>query len=285
MVLVLSSSVALSSVAQAGDARGLLHDEPKVRRATAIDMRDNIPLPPHIVAMLIEAAEIETDRKAYIDMLKTLGASGVMEARPLIDRHILSKDNFMRRHSRKALKLWLVANRLMGQDADLPPPPHPYYGPTPHLPPDAPASRSLHGIVNPPYLPPPPGTAWALYDGDEVEGIAPGFVHSQRTIPALWITGGALALAGLVGAIGVAAAEEYPSAAVPVFGPFIAAGANDVFGSGESAGWLMVTGGMQATGALLLGLGLGLRQDVEERHPYYPALRFGAGNATLTWSM
>lgn len=117
------------------------------RRAAAIQLRDDDGPPPEVFPHLYAAIQTEQNPYAYDALLVTLGASGAAEAKPLIDARINDPDEDVRKSAQAALKLWLVRNSLMSEDEELPPPPHPFYGPV-QVPPGAPASR--------PMLPTPP---------------------------------------------------------------------------------------------------------------------------------
>ena len=262
--------VALLLATTAAEARpsGLRSDSASTRRKTAMRMRDKIPLAPHLVAQLITAAEVEGDRKAYVEMLLTLGQTGAMEARPLIDRHILSVDKWLRKHARRALREWLVANRLLHEDDDLPEPPHRLYGPPPVLPPTAPAAHSLQGLaartpLSPMYVP-PHGVAWAAVYGDDAESLAPGFRLERSLLKPLWITGVSVAGSGyIVAAIGAAilvgdGVEGHEASFVPVVGPWIAM-------ANRPSAFHAVTGVLQGTGLLLTILGLTIEREYAVR--------------------
>jgi hypothetical protein len=139
------------------------------RRKAAVELRKDGGPPPEAVHQLLLSIQYEQNPKVQGEMLITLGASGAAEAKPCIDARIHYPDEDVRKQAKRALKEWLVQNSLMGTRDDLPPEPHPFYGPV-HVPPGAPGSRPLPpvyypppGVVvvpaPPPAPPPPPATA------------------------------------------------------------------------------------------------------------------------------
>lgn len=113
----------------------------ETRRHAADQLRDDGGPAPEALPALYAAMAHEQHPKAYGAMLITLGASGIPEARPLIDARLNDPSADMRRWSKRALNQWLVRNGLLSEDDDMPPPGHPLYGPPPPLPPSAPGSH------------------------------------------------------------------------------------------------------------------------------------------------
>ena len=82
----------------------------KERREAADDLRDDGGPPKEAVGPLVTAAGREQHPKALVEMLLTLGASGAPEAKPVIEAHVESPDNDVRRYARKAQKTWKTKN-------------------------------------------------------------------------------------------------------------------------------------------------------------------------------
>jgi hypothetical protein len=113
-------------------------------RRDAAEELGELDIPPAFAVLaLLKAARREPDVDALGEMLVTLGKSGTMEALGLIQTHALSPIDKLRRKGREALKLWLVCNRILHEDDELPAPPHPFYEPPPAIPPDRVAGHSL----------------------------------------------------------------------------------------------------------------------------------------------
>jgi len=116
-----------------------------VRQRAAVALAEGAGPPAEAVPPLYRAMFKERNPQVYGAMLIAIGASGIAEARPLIDARINDPDGDMQQWARTALKRWLVANSLMDPQEELPPPPHRLYGPaTP--PPDSPASKPTPGL-------------------------------------------------------------------------------------------------------------------------------------------
>ncbi len=225
-------------------AAKLLRSDDEGKRQEAVGHLLARPPHPRIIPILLRRAAIETDPGLYRNMLLLLGKSGFMEVRPMIDRHILSPDRGLRNAARRALKEWLLANRLIAEDDDLPDPPHPMYGPPPPLPAAAPAGRSLQNLLGggttteegehlplPRYHPPPPGAPWGAMS--DTLHVAPGFVAEDRPHPgplaaglSTWGLGWLFAVVPT--AIGAVFDDiDYAVAVVPLAGPFVALGVSD----------------------------------------------------------
>ena len=98
----------------------LRNPDPDARRDAADDLRTDQGVPAEAVGALLQAIQVERDKKAYGAMLITLGRSGVPEARPIIDARLPEPDKDMRRWASRALKYWMIANRQLPPDAELP---------------------------------------------------------------------------------------------------------------------------------------------------------------------
>jgi hypothetical protein len=148
----------------------------ETRRHAADQLRDDGGPIPEALPALYDAMMHEHNLKAYGAMLITLGASGIAEARPLIDARMSDPSEDMRRWAKRALNLWLVRNGLMSENDDMPPLGDPLYGPPPPLPPTAPGSHPglipvVQGpapVVEPEPFPPEPSAA------PEGPGAGPG---------------------------------------------------------------------------------------------------------------
>src|SRR5262249_18460935 len=88
----------------------------------------------------------------FREMLRSLGATGVREARPIIGAHLSARDAELRQAAQDALRLWLVRNGLLGEDATLSGPPYPDDH-TVALSAHAPANYARSELTG---LPPPP---------------------------------------------------------------------------------------------------------------------------------
>lgn len=111
-----------------------------VRKKAAIALAEGMGPPDEALRPLYRAIFKEQNPEAYGQMLIAMGASGIAEARSLIDARINDPDADMQQSARTALKRWLVRNSVMAEDEELPPPPNRLYGPLP-LPPDAPGAK------------------------------------------------------------------------------------------------------------------------------------------------
>jgi hypothetical protein len=90
------------------------------RRRAADELRTDGGVPPEAIGPLLQAIQVEQDRPAFGAMMITLGQSGVPEAKPIIDSRIPEPDRDMRRWAARALKYWLIANRQLPPDPQLP---------------------------------------------------------------------------------------------------------------------------------------------------------------------
>lgn len=272
------------------EATKLLRSDEVTDRVEALEHLMESAPPPALMPVLLGRAVVEKDPGVYRRMLRLLGKSGFVEARPLIDRHILSPDGGLRSTARDALADWLRANRLLGPDQELPEPPHPAYGPPPPLPPTVPGGRSLQAILGggsttedgrewppPRYFPPPPGAPWGALD-DELR-VAPGFLAEPRPHPAPLAVGLGLFGAGwLVSIVFVAVAGAFVGTdagpgAIPLVGPFIALGTSeDVEESGGLEALMVGSGVAQVLGVAIFPLAF-----VFDRYRVVPA----PGGATV----
>jgi hypothetical protein len=316
LLLTAALSIAADASAQEGAELNLIRDlrseQAGDRRRAAKQARKLGRLGPQATLELMAAAERERDPGTYEALLLALGDTGAIEARPLIDRHILSVDKSLRNVARRALQAWLLKNALLREGRELPAPPHLIYGPPPLLHPAVPAAHSLQaqldsapagpdGRTSPPpiYLPPPPGAPYAY--NSEVLGTAAGFHQEQELRLGLVISGAATLGAGyligaVIGIIGVASADKnkgsWAPAFIPVAGPFITLGTAEVFegragsvfgGLGQALAGLglVVSGLAQTAGAVLLPIGLAATRDVERRDAWIPELTVAPGQGTL----
>jgi hypothetical protein len=135
-----------AEVRSAGPAIAMLDSADWTARRKAADSLAQGEGPPtEAVRPLYAALRREQNPKAYGAMLIALGASGIAEARPLIDARVNDPDGDMQQWARAALKRWLVRNSLMGEEDALPPPPHRLYGPS-SPPPGAPGAQPTPGL-------------------------------------------------------------------------------------------------------------------------------------------
>src|SRR5438034_8655435 len=95
-----------------------------VRQGAAVALAEGVGPPVEAVPPLYRAMFKERNPQVYGAMLIAIGASGISEAKPLIDARINDPDQDMQQQARTALRRWLVRNSLMGEDEELPPPPH-----------------------------------------------------------------------------------------------------------------------------------------------------------------
>jgi len=115
----------------------LRNPDPDKRQNAADDLRTDQGVPAEAIPHLLQAIQTEQNPKAYGAMLITLGRSGVAEAKPLIDARIPDMDRDMRRWVSRALKYWLIANKQLPPDPQLPDGwPYGQPGFPPPLPPD-----------------------------------------------------------------------------------------------------------------------------------------------------
>ncbi len=293
-MLLLTAPGAMAEPAKASarmrELVGMLHSgDAAKRRAAARELSQQEGPSLVIVPFLLKVVEREPDPITYRYLLRALGKSGAMEARPAIDRHILSPDKTLRDPAREALRDWLWRNGLIGRYDELPYAPHPLYGAPPPLPPTVPAGHTLRGLLNAPdghwtsrpsqprpvYLPPAPGQPWAAVD-DSLQ-VASGFRASWHPKSGPLIGGGltlgASYLAAAIGALRAAANDDdrYAPLAIPVAGPFITLfTASSFAGSRENCpdfcgighgllGLLFIADGVtQVLGVTLISVGLGM---------------------------
>src|SRR5262249_4788884 len=88
----------------------------EVRYRAAVALAEGVGPPTEAVPPLYRAMFKERNPQVYGAMLIALGASGISEARPLIDARINDPDADMQQSARTALRRWLVRNLLLGED-------------------------------------------------------------------------------------------------------------------------------------------------------------------------
>jgi hypothetical protein len=240
--------------------------------------------PAFAVPALLAAARREPVVDVLGELLIALGKSGVMEALGLIQTHALSPIEDVRDLGREALKLWLVRNRVLTEDDDLPEPPHPFYEPPPRFPADRVAGHSLAVWLGPhdrdlsaPTEPPP------SYEPVDPDGLPPGYAvddHPRWGIVAIGIGAfaGAYALPVLMeAAVALGNDSDFHEAVlIPVVGAIALAGDVDggasvplIFcGLGQVAGIVVTLVGAATTTTSLEG----------------PSLTLTPGGAMLTGS-
>ncbi len=209
------------------------------RKEAAAELREDGGPPMEAVSALLEAAKVELDHRALREMLITLGHAGVLEALGLIQTYARSPARDLRSAGRKALHRWLVVNRVLHEDDELPEPPHVIYDAAPSLPADRPGGRSLaawragallepspEAFPAPGDVPPSP-TAESFpapgYVPPSPTGIMPGYdvVESPRYV--LVGTGAGLfaglyvVMAGINGSLGPDLSDD--RAYIPIVGP------------------------------------------------------------------
>lgn len=238
------------------------------------------------VPALILAAKVETDHGALIQMLRALGKSGAVEALGVIQLHAQSPAKDLRNAGRAALAHWLRVNRVLGEDEDLPDPPHRFYGTPPPFPPDRPAGRPFTMQISPDAATPPP-----YYESPPPGGVPPGFHFEERPRKGLVIAGsvvfGALYTASAIpGAMSLSEPNALNWLLVPVAGPIVLSAS--MFGhSGDFAGLstifgiiLIVDGVGQLAGLAMLTAGLAA---TEQHLAPGPQLSLSPGGAQLRW--
>jgi HEAT repeat protein len=124
LVFVLLAALGLCACRQPRTTSDLVADlrnpSPQERRRAADGLRTDDGVPAEAIGPLLQAVQVERDRGAFGAMMITLGRSGVPEAKPLIDARIPEPDPDMRRWAARALKYWLIANRQLPPDPQLP---------------------------------------------------------------------------------------------------------------------------------------------------------------------
>src|SRR5262249_60607218 len=86
--------------------RNLQSADREDRRHAADELRDDNGPPPEAIPYLLAAIQHEQNPKAFGAMMITLGKSGIVEARSIIDPRVNDPDEDMRRWARRALKQW-----------------------------------------------------------------------------------------------------------------------------------------------------------------------------------
>ena len=85
---------------------GLGKEDADDRKDAAEKLREDGGPPPDAVPHLLKAVARETDDDAKEQMLITLGASGVPDARPILEANLNDKDKGVRKGAEKGLELW-----------------------------------------------------------------------------------------------------------------------------------------------------------------------------------
>lgn len=289
LALALSASSAGAQTALEVE-RLLRSPDAEERRAAAAYVEEHGLVPPRVAATLVDAASVESDHDTFVAMIRALGNTGAMEARALIDPHVLSPDDELRAAARAAMQVWLVRNGLLEADAPLDDPPHELYGAPPKLPPTVPAGHSLVAQLAVPPLPleggysyPPPvylaprAGAPSAAVSDELE-VAPGFQSEDAPRYPWAIAGGAsfvtaYAASVIAGAVAVADNDEdYAPLFIPIAGPWVAIGTVSASGSrgfpAERAveyALLALDGVAQSAGVVLGVYGLASRRTLVTR--------------------
>jgi hypothetical protein len=131
----------------ANEMARLQSPDPDEREDAADDLRDGGGPPAAAVPVLVAVVQHETDMKALRAELLTLGASGAMEARPVLEAHLRHPDEDVRKAAIKAIQRWQERAAYMSNRYRVPyaPPPPPAAAPAPHpgepaAPPPAPTS-------------------------------------------------------------------------------------------------------------------------------------------------
>ena len=123
-LLLLLAAVALFGCREPRTTADMISDlrnpSAQVRRSAADGLRMDEGVPAEAIGPLLAAAQVERHRPAFGAMMITLGRSGVAEAKPLIDARIPEPDPDMRRWAARALKYWMIANRQLPPDPQLP---------------------------------------------------------------------------------------------------------------------------------------------------------------------
>ena len=88
----------------------LSSDDPSDRRSAADALRANGGPPQEAVPYLFQAISHERDAGAYGAMMITLGASGVPQAKPLIEANLRSSSASIRRWAGTAMDYWVARN-------------------------------------------------------------------------------------------------------------------------------------------------------------------------------
>jgi hypothetical protein len=237
--------------------------EPGERAEAAKELREDGGPPPHAVGPLLYAAHREMDHGALREMLLTLGHSGMVEALGLIQTHARSPADDIRSTARRALRKWLQINRVLGENDDLPDPPHAYYNAPPRLPPDRRGGHSLATWLRyEPYAPPPEPTDPApAYLSPSPDGLMPGTGVEEtpkwKLIAAGMSVFGGLYAATTIGALAVDDEEPDARVFIPIAGPlFPAASLFDA--SGDFAGIAHFFGGLLVVDAIGQTAGIAL---------------------------
>lgn len=89
-----------------GLAYGLGNPDADEREDAAKDLRDDGGPPMDSVPHLLTAIRQEQNKKAFAQMMITLGASGSPEAKPIIDAHLTHQDEDLREAAEDAAKRW-----------------------------------------------------------------------------------------------------------------------------------------------------------------------------------
>lgn len=240
------------------------------RAEAAVLLRKEQPPDPRAMGPLIAAAKRERYHTALAEMLRTLGRSGTMEALGLLQLHAQSPAADLREAGREGLRSWLIVNRVLTPDSELPEPPHRFYGPPGRMSPDRPAGHSLTALMRTPrgLLPAQPSEPAPVYEAPPPGGVPPG-QHFECVPNRALVLAGALSLVGayLIAAIPgvVILARNQESEAgvllVPVIGP---AYAGALVIDDDLAGWLggllLLDASAQLAGITMLSVGLGARR-------------------------
>ncbi|XYI00078.1 hypothetical protein ACMHYB_10115 [Sorangium sp. So ce1128] len=260
------------------------------RVVAARELRSSGPPPVPAMRPLLDVARRESDESALSELVLTLGETGLIEALGLIQTHAQSPVSGVRKAGRRALKAWLVRNRVLDEEDDLPSPPHPLYAGAPYVAPGWPASHALaewelgagsqaHPALPPRYEPPAPG------------GVPAGYHVDQVPRRSLVISGTALLGGGYVAALlgmGAALRDGNTGATVliiPLAGPFLALETSShdrttTAGLGELVG----DGILQVVGSGLLTAGLlATRSRLALDQKDVPVVSIGPASAVLTW--
>jgi hypothetical protein len=268
----------------------LRSSDAKERAHAAVQIRDR-GTDPRAVAPLIRAAKFEPDHGALIEMLLALGESGVVEALGVIQLHAQSPANDLRTHAGHALERWLRKNRVLDEDAEVPEPPHAFYGRPPRFPPDRPAGHALVTHISRPgavKLEEPTDPA-PYYDAPPPGGVPPGFHFEPRPRKGL-VIGGSVVFGVLYTATSIPGTiflihepGFWSLLVVPGVGPIIV-GAPMLGGLGIIVGLPLVLDGLaQLAGLGMIIGGLSAREQKLVPNPM-PELSVSPNGAQLSWS-
>jgi hypothetical protein len=296
----LSLSLALSAAATAAEdapslVAALASPDASDRMAAAAVFADEPGPPFFAVPALLAAARVEPEQSVLVKIVIALGRSGVMEALGLIQTHALSPVDAVRSAGRTALRLWLIQNRVLTEDDELPEPPHPFFEPPPRFPADRTAGHSLAVWMGPPgphlaaLTEPPPS-----YEAVDPDGLPPGYRLGETPRYAL-LGAGLGVFAGLylapVVVASVEASEEddefHAELLIPVAGALIRAGdllddRGFLSGLSHLAGALLILDALGQTGGIALAIAGGVaKKSYLERAPG-PQLTLTPGGATLS---